>query len=201
MAKRRRKRRHSPRPAVDSALQQAVRRALPVHRRAGPSYLGRLHRRARRVRRRAPRSRFRRPAGADRRRRARASPDRPETRASQDLPGAGRRRSERRTTRCLASRRRVERRPDATGRGAPHRPADEPVAARSADSRAQGHPRCLARTRDRRRPQPPGPAHDRGGRIADPAPDSRRQRRLRPGRPAAWPVPDHRSASGEPVAA
>ena len=69
------------------------------------------------------------------------------------------------------------------GRG--RAPADTcPVAARSTDPDAQDDPGCLAGAHPARRPQPPGAAHDRGGRTADAAPGAGRDRRGGAGRPA-----------------
>src|SRR6185437_7186386 len=69
--------------------EQALRRALPVHRRARPAHAGRLRETEGRLRRGPAGPRQRRPAAAHRRRPAAAAAGRPAPQATQDLPGAG----------------------------------------------------------------------------------------------------------------
>ena len=69
----------------------------------------------------------------------------------------------------------LKRRPDLAGTGTrPGRRARMAVAARSAGTFPQTRADRLARAEHPRGPQPPGPAHDRRGRIADPAPGADR---------------------------
>ena len=59
---------------------------------------------------------------------------------------------------------------------------------------------CVAAPDDPRRPQPPGAPHDRGGRTADAAPDPRARRRVRARRSRARREPRSRRVSARPGA-
>ena len=185
---------------VADRAQQALRGALQVHRHRGAaaSDARAIRAAAARLRRGPARSRQRGPAAAHRRRPAQPAADRSALEGPEDVPGAGRGHRGRRGARAVAPGGRAQGRPDPARRGARDRTAG-PVAAHAARAVPQDSPRLLARARDPRGPQSPGPPDDRGGRPADVAPRAGPDRSLRARRAGARRVArGHRRRAGLP---
>ena len=177
-----------PRPR-GAAAEQAVRHAVPVHRRRRASHAARLRRRARRVSGRPTRCRQRRTGRAHRRRplcrRASAQPRHklPKTYWAQVEGDAAPMRSSQPCARGVDAGRWT----DASRRRARRRRTRVAMAARCRRYACASSSPPLARTRGHRGAQSPGTADDRGGRTSNAAPCSLRDRPLDAGGPRPRP--------------